>query len=180
VYDLQGMMGCLYGGYALSQDIDASPTKKWNDGNGFTPIKNIKNGAPFSGVFDGNNHVIRNLYINRPEENDVGLFGYVAGSNNYRSVIKDFDVENAYIRGKRCVGVIIGEAKGVHIDNIHVIKADIYGEEDLGSGAGCVLINEHKHISADNTTIYENGERKVDNGFFGSCVGCEGDEKDKK
>jgi hypothetical protein len=162
IYDLQDITSCLYGSYALSQDIDASPTKNkdWGEGKGFFPIKDMKTGFPFSGVFDGNYCTIKNLYINRPKENDVGLFGYVSGSNNYRSVIKNFSVKKAYINGNRCVGTVIGEAKGVLISGISVVDSKIYGEEDSGLGAGCVLVNEHNDLRVNNATVYENGKKK--------------------
>ena len=43
------------------------------DGNGWIPIGGI--GRQFSGTFDGNGHVIRNLYINRTTVSRQGLFG---------------------------------------------------------------------------------------------------------
>jgi hypothetical protein len=47
----------------------------WNDGEGWEPIGD--NDLPFTGTFDGNGHQIRNLFIDRPSTNYVGLFGYV-------------------------------------------------------------------------------------------------------
>lgn len=41
---------------------------------GWNPIRT------FRGNFDGGHHVIRNLYINRPEEDYVGFFGYLYGN----------------------------------------------------------------------------------------------------
>ena len=179
VYDLQDMTACLYGGYALSQDIDASPTKdkNWGEGKGFFPIKDVEINIPFSGIFDGNHYTIKNLYINRPEETDVGLFGYVSGSNNYRCVIKNFNIEKAFISGNRCVGVVIGEAKGVSIDNVNVQDSSVYGKEDFGLGAGCVLVNEHGNLHVENTVAYKDGEEKTDAQFFGSCVACKNNTK---
>ena len=176
VYDLQGITACLYGVYALSQDIDASLTRYWNNGQGFFPIKDAKSGFPFSGIFDGNNHTIKNLYINRPEEEWVGLFGDVTGVNEYRSILKNFTIENAEIYGKRCVGVTIGQATGVQISNVNVVNS-IYTGRYSGQIAGCVLVNTHKLISAENTTLYKNGEPEIEGSkLFGSCVGCEEEE----
>lgn len=182
VYDLQGIVGCLYGAYALSQDIDASVTGSWNNGKGFTPIKNIKNGAPFSGIFDGNHHIVKNLYINRPEEDMVGLFGDVTGVNEYRSLLRDFTVDNAYIRGRSCVGVIIGQATGVEIYNVNVSGSRIYSStDDFSKIGGCILVNKHKLVSANDTILYKNGVKQEDNNkLFGSCVHCEGSDADKK
>jgi hypothetical protein len=178
VYDLQGITGCLYGTYALSQDIDASPTKTWNNGKGFTPIKNIRTGSPFSGVFDGNNHIIKNLYINRPDEAMVGIFSDVTGVNDYRSLLKDLTVDNAYIVGKRCVGAVVGQATGIEILNVNVANSKISGSGGkFAKIGGCILVNKHRSVSANNTVLYLNGT-KIEGGLFGSCVRCEEESAD--
>ena len=48
----------------------------YNDGKGWRPIGEYGVGV-FNGVFDGNNHSVKGLYINVAEENTVavGLFG---------------------------------------------------------------------------------------------------------
>ena len=57
--------------YRLAVDIDATPTKKWDDGQGFSPIAGTVPGGrsgdtdPFVGGFDGDGHVVRGLFINR-------------------------------------------------------------------------------------------------------------------
>jgi hypothetical protein len=56
--------------------MDASDTY-WSDGEGWEPIGDAN--SPFTAIFDGNGHQIRNLYIDRPSTNYVGLFGYVKG-----------------------------------------------------------------------------------------------------
>lgn len=38
------------------------------------------NTAPFYGIFDGNGHTIKNLNINLPNQDQVGLFGYNKGT----------------------------------------------------------------------------------------------------
>src|SRR5690554_4373623 len=54
--------------------IDAND-EYWNNGEGWEPIGSSSSNA-FKAVFEGNGHVIRNLYINRPNTSYVGLFGY--------------------------------------------------------------------------------------------------------
>ena len=53
--------------YALGNDIDLSTIANWE------PIGTLAN--PFTGALDGNGHTISNLTINRPTEDNVGLFG---------------------------------------------------------------------------------------------------------
>ena len=47
----------------------------WNNGEGWEPIGGYS--ATFTAIFDGNGYQIRNLYIQRPNKENVGLFGYV-------------------------------------------------------------------------------------------------------
>ena len=56
--------------------MDASDTY-WSDGEGWESVGD--DDLPFTGTFDGNGHQIRNLYIDRPTTDYVGLFGYVQG-----------------------------------------------------------------------------------------------------
>src|ERR1700733_7862916 len=63
VQNLQNIQNNLSGSYCLANDIDASATATWNGGTGFIPIGN---GTQFSGLFDGQNHTIDRLTINRP------------------------------------------------------------------------------------------------------------------
>ncbi|MEN6459936.1 MAG: hypothetical protein ABFC94_01010, partial [Syntrophomonas sp.] len=57
------------GHYVLTADLDMTGY------NGFTPISSIKERC-FTGVFDGQYHMIKNLVINYPKKY-VGLFGYI-------------------------------------------------------------------------------------------------------
>jgi len=92
----------LGGEYELTQDIDASDTINLNGGAGFAPIGNDTN--PFTGVFDGKGHKIRNLYINRPSQYFVGLFGYVGSGVQ----VKNVGLENVQMVGDACVGGLVG------------------------------------------------------------------------
>jgi len=56
--------------YTMVNDIDASETKEWNDGKGFSPVANYTglghffDGTPFTGSFIGKGYNIIDLYIN--------------------------------------------------------------------------------------------------------------------
>jgi hypothetical protein len=87
--------------FILTEDIDASDTKKWNDGKGFSPIGYYKSrnsiyNAPFTGSFNGNGHVIENLYINR-DDRHVGFFGFVQHSAVGEQWIENLGVVNCKI-----------------------------------------------------------------------------------
>ena len=75
---LQAMQDSLDAHYVLLNDIDASVTAGWNDSAGFDPIgEDPENDTAFTGSFDGQDFMIRNLTIKRPCEYYVGLFGYI-------------------------------------------------------------------------------------------------------
>ena len=65
-------------------------------------------GTPFTGVFDGNGHVISNLTINQPTKDYVGLFGSI-GSGGH---IKKLAVEHIFIVGHNFVGGLAGYTNG--------------------------------------------------------------------
>jgi hypothetical protein len=78
--------------YKLTADIDLNgPTKSW------TPIGSLVTTA-FAGVFDGDNHIITNIYINNALVNQ-GLFGYVVGisSANPSAIVKNVTVGSGSI-----------------------------------------------------------------------------------
>jgi hypothetical protein len=89
--------------YVLTNDIDASGTPTWNDDNGFDPI-----GGSFSGTFDGRNHSVSGLTINRYEENDVGLFATIANGGTVTNVT----VAGVDVIGDRTVGGLVGHNRG--------------------------------------------------------------------
>lgn len=97
---LQEMENNLAANYVLTKDIDCTDTINWNDGRGFNSVGNRT--TKFVGSFDGRGHAIKNLYINRPDEDNVGLLG-VAGASLY---IRNFSMEHATIAGKKAVGTI--------------------------------------------------------------------------
>jgi hypothetical protein len=86
--------------------------------------------APFTGVFDGNDYVIRNADVNMPDGDCVGLFGYLEGE----SQIKNLGVENISILGDRYVGGLVGRNYGT-IRNCYS-TGSVSGTDYLGGLAG--------------------------------------------
>jgi hypothetical protein len=64
-------------------------------------------GTPFTGIFDGNGHVISYLTITASATNYIGLFGYVSGGE-----IRNLGIENANIEGYYFVGGLVGVNAG--------------------------------------------------------------------
>jgi len=109
-YDLDVVRDNLAGNHTLMNDLDsttagyeelAGPTA--NGGKGWEPIGTWSLSA-FTGSFDGQGYEISDLFINRPDENFVGLFSYVSGEGR----IQDIGVVNVTVTGKRGVGGLVG------------------------------------------------------------------------
>ncbi len=134
VTDLQNMSEDLTACYKLGDNIDASKTKTWNNGKGFEPIGDEEN--RFTGILDGNGYSITNLYINRTDSNNIGLFSVL---DEY-SVIKNITIKNCVIKGREYVGCIAGSNglyNGGVIQNITVSTVEkIIGFSSVGGIVG--------------------------------------------
>jgi len=75
--------------FIQTANIDASVTRDWNGGLGFSPIGNDSQSFWY-GSFDGQGFYISNLYISRTDDK-IGLFGYIQNSvvSNVRLVNVD-------------------------------------------------------------------------------------------
>jgi beta-lactam-binding protein with PASTA domain len=121
--------------YLLVQDIDAAETFEWNEGAGFIPIGDAA--APFTGIFDGAGHVILNLYIHRPVENFVGLFGALGsgGVECDSGRVYDLHLLSAEVTGARFVGALSGYAPAGSIQDC-TVDAAVYGQKHTAPLAG--------------------------------------------
>ena len=133
LYQLQWINTALNGKYELGSNIDASATSAWNSNGsggyyGFNPIGNSTN--KFNGTFDGLGFTISNLYINRPSQYDVGLFGY---SNN--ATIKNIGLNNVDITGNSYVGGLLGYKNGGTISNSYA-SGNVNGNSEVGGLVG--------------------------------------------
>jgi hypothetical protein len=113
---LQNMKNKLDGNYYLTSNIDCSVSKGWNGGLGFEPIGRDMQDI-FYGKLDGKGYSISNLYINRPDENNVGLFAKV-----YNAPLINFTLLNVNITGWNYVGGIAGlrEMNDPLLSNVNV------------------------------------------------------------
>ncbi len=126
IQQVQAIKNTLDGSYILGGNIDASSTANWNGGAGFTPIGG-SNG--FSGTFNGLGYTIDGLTINRPNQNNVGLFGKIDQGN-----VKGVNLTNAAISGNSYVGALVGYNLGM-ITAIHS-SASVNGNNYVGGLAG--------------------------------------------
>ncbi|TCH65734.1 YDG domain-containing protein [Acinetobacter sp. ANC 4862] len=161
--DLQGINGNLAGNYVLGTDIDASATASWNSGAGFNPIGNSSyyydssTGTYkynyFTGVFEGLNHQINNLTINRPTTSYVGLFGYTNGAN-----INNVGLQSLNINGYSSVGGLIGTSNNSNINNTFT-TGSVTGENYAVGG----LIGQVNSGIVENAYSAANVENKRNN-----------------
>ena len=87
--------------YVLTDDVNLSAYGNW------TPIGTED--QPFMGVFDGQNHVVTGLKIDRSQGECQGLFGYVSGTDDaHKAQIKNVAVRDAQIRARAEVGAVVG------------------------------------------------------------------------
>lgn len=126
--ELQDISKFLSGNYALSQSIDAVETQLWADGKGFMPMGGERQkGKPFSGNFDGNYYTIERLHINRPEEDEVGIFALTSGRMMANNIISNLHIKHAKIIGNFHVGAIVGEGASTNLVNINIENSFISG-----------------------------------------------------
>jgi hypothetical protein len=136
--------------YILLNDIELDDSKAgFEDGNGWLPIGDFST-IKFTGVFNGGNHKITNLWINRPSNYDVGLFGYIEDST-----IKNLGVETAdskKVQGAEVVGIIVGSVGSSSvIENSYAI-GNVSGTNRVGGIAGRIrygsaIINSYSDVN---------------------------------
>lgn len=153
IHDLQNVRFFLPGNYALSQDIDAEDTKNLDDKKGFKPLQNKDTGMPFSGNFDGNNYTIHKLLINRPDENETGLFGNIVQHKDSTNTIENIVLKNPEVTGNRYVGCLAGFIANTNLFNIKILNPKLKGTTVVGTLAGTT-----DAIYADNIEISDNAE----------------------
>ncbi len=109
-------------------DIDASETRNWADG-GWVPIGNET--TDFTGNYDGNGFIIDGLYINRPDTDYQGLFGFT-----YAATVNNLGIENVDITVGRFSGGLVGYNRwGSTITNSYS-TGNVSGEGVVGGLVG--------------------------------------------
>ena len=133
-YDLDDVRDNLAGNHTLMNDINltsgytevASPTA--NEGQGWHPIGTPAN--PFSGTFDGQGYEIRDLFINRPDESQVGLFSAV----DISGCIKNLGLVNVNVTGCGHFGALVGVNEGT-VSNSYS-TGNVNGGPEIGGLVG--------------------------------------------
>ena len=161
-YDMDSIRNDLAGHYVLMNDLDsASPgyeelaSASANEGKGWEPIGAYDEDDPdraFTGYFDGQGYEIRGLFIDRPDEKGVGLFGFV----HEGAVIKGIGVVNGDVTGREHVGGLLGVNWGT-LSNCYS-SGSVSGELRVG---GLVGRNEGGTVSHCYSSATVAGEQAV-------------------
>lgn len=123
--------------FAVTEDIDMSQSYGGDIDGGevsWTPIGSAEN--KFAGTVLGRNHTIKGLYINTPDEDYKGLFGYITGT------VQDLTVAGS-VTGRNYAGGVAGYVEGGRLENCQnnaVINAASYVGGIVGGTADNTVI----------------------------------------
>jgi hypothetical protein len=172
--------------YLLMNDLDstaagyeklASPVA--NGAKGWQPIE-----GPFTGSFDGQGYEIGDLFVNRPDERNVGLFGLV----REEGVIENVGLVNTAVTGNEYVGGLVGEnlngtvrdcySNGNVVGDSHIgglvgwnwgsVSNSYAAGSVSGSGYGGGLVGDNSGMVSNS---YSTGIVTV-RSYFGGLLGC--------
>ena len=157
--------GCR--GYELMKDLDfntddsyrsaASNKTAWTAPTaGWQPIGN-ESGGFFNSVLEGNGHTIAHLYINRSNEDVIGLFAILASN----AQVQNIRLLNVNVKGDSGIGSLAGSNDGTII-NVRV-TGTVSGRTEVG---GLTSSNTNQIISSfANVTVTASGN------YAGGLVG---------
>ncbi len=134
-HDLDAMRYHPTGSFILMSNLDATTagyrqlaSDTAHEGRGWQPIGDIDD--RFGGSFDGQGYQIRDLFVNRPDDSFVGLFGSVDNGG----IIRDVWVVDATVSGDWSVGGLAGANWGT-VSNCYY-SGSIRGEDCVGGLVG--------------------------------------------
>ena len=109
-------------------------------------------------IFDGNNHTLSNLTVNKNKNTNIGIFGLISETGYLKNIILNncsFKLQPGTYRGIGCI--FVGQNKGI-IDNCHVINGTIDMLKDntlysgftaLNSSTGTILNSSISNLQLD-------------------------------
>ena len=92
-------------------------------------------------IFDGNNHTLSNLTVNKNKNTNIGIFGLVSETGYLKNIILNncsFKLQPGTYSGIGCI--FVGQNKGI-IDNCHVINGTIDMLKDNTLYSGFTALN---------------------------------------
>ncbi|NYS45211.1 filamentous hemagglutinin N-terminal domain-containing protein, partial [Halomonas zhaodongensis] len=164
----------LSGGYhyVLANDLDTSTegytalaSSTANEGKGWEPIGDLN--ATFSGTFDGQSNTLSQLNIDRPVQNNVGLFATTNGAT-----IRNVGLKGVSVRGDRNVGGLVGSNEFSSVVNSYS-SGSVEGNIRVGG-----LVGDSSFSSVANS--YSSGSVEGNEINAGGLVGFHGNSSEVK
>ncbi len=124
--------------FIQTTNIDATPTSGWNSGAGFESIGSTS--SPFTGSFDGQDFSITGLFINRADEDTLGLFGRADSAALQNIQLLDVD-----ITGNDAVGALAGVVDSTIVNDISV-SGSVTANANVGGLIGRMNSNTATNI----------------------------------
>lgn len=133
-----------------------------DEGKGWSPIGKDSDEMFFSGTYNGNGHIVEGLYINRPDEDNLGLFGFTS-----YPTIKNLGLRDINIKGNSYIGGLVGHNYSPTsffyistIDNCFV-SGNINARKKVGGLVGAAARNDSRGINNSYSKVNITGENKV-------------------
>ena len=149
--------------FLLANDIDMVGVKNFSPIAPDLSTDDEFQGTLFTGVFDGDGHVISNLTINRPRGTCIGFMGGIGEG----CVIRDLGLENVTITGEEVTGGLAAYNKKGEIVSCHV-KGSIAGKYVTGGLVG--FIHEGT-VTSCSFSGKVNSDSFIAGGLIGGTIG---------
>jgi hypothetical protein len=127
----------------------------FDEGRGWKPIGDNttdSNATRFRGHYDGNLFRVNNLYINRPNTDYIGLFGWLESGS-----IKNLGLVNVDVRGNFFVGGLVGRGRAGNYSNNYV-TGKVTGTDAVGGLLGFVHLSGITEKSYSSVTVVGNNK----------------------
>ncbi|MDY0388054.1 MAG: GLUG motif-containing protein [Methanolobus sp.] len=108
--------------FVQTQNIDATATQNWNEGEGWKPK------AYFKGTYNGNGFTIDGLFMNA--DRSAGLFDYIENAT-----IKNLGLTNVDLTGSMYSAGLVGTTDASNIENCYV-TGSVKGSDEVGGLIG--------------------------------------------
>ena len=132
-YHLDNVRNYLSSYFILTSDLDSSSigytelaSATSHESKGWQPIAG---NSTFDGSFDGQDYEICDLFINRPDESQVGLFGVLGDAGTIENV-----GVNGNVTGQGNVGALVGQNEGT-VSNSYA-TGRVIGDNNVGGLVG--------------------------------------------
>ncbi|MDR0231546.1 MAG: Ig-like domain repeat protein [Dysgonamonadaceae bacterium] len=122
--------------FILNNDIDLTDfIEDFDNVQGWEPIGYLSAFLPtkFQGIFNGNGHIISGLWIERQDDNYIGLFGYTRSARIENLGVKIAEMKQ--VKGNIGVGGLVGTNEATIINNCYV-DGPVSGNFNVGGLVG--------------------------------------------